>query len=104
VGSVLTISAEASQAIRGILDASDVPAGSMFRISPQDTNGASPGALMVTLIEAPPPEDQIVEGEDEVSVAVEPTAAELLDDKQLDATVVGEEVNFSIGDQVEQTE
>ena len=35
--------------------------------------------------------------------AVEPTAAEMLDDKQLDATVVGEEVNFSIGDQAEQT-
>jgi hypothetical protein len=32
-------------------------------------------------------------------VAVEPTAAVMLDDKQLDATVVGKEISFSIGEQ-----
>jgi iron-sulfur cluster assembly protein len=96
---VLTISPEASNAIRGILDASDVPDGSMLRISPQQTDGGSPGAsLVVSVIDDPPPDDQVVEGE-EVAVAVEPTAAEILDDKQLDATVVGDQINFSIGDQ-----
>jgi Fe-S cluster assembly iron-binding protein IscA len=98
---VLTISPEASYAIRGILDASDVPDGSMFRISPQQSDGAAPGAsLVVSVIDTPPPDDQIVEGE-EVAVAVEPTAAAMLDDKQLDATVVGDEVNFSIAEQAE---
>jgi Fe-S cluster assembly iron-binding protein IscA len=101
VGLVLTISPEASHAIRGILDASDAPDGSMFRISPQPTDGASPGAgLVVSLTDAPPPDDQIVQG-DEVAVSVEPTAAVMLDDKQLDATVIGDQINFSIGEQTE---
>ena len=98
---MLTISPEASDAIRGILEASDVPDGSMFRISPQEAEGAAPqGSLVVSLIDTPPPDDQIVQG-DEVAVCVEPTAAAMLDDKQLDATVVGDEVNFSIEDQTE---
>jgi Fe-S cluster assembly iron-binding protein IscA len=50
------------------------------------------------VIESPPADDQIVEG-DAVAVAVEPTAAMMLDDKQLDATVEGGNVNFSIEDQ-----
>jgi Fe-S cluster assembly iron-binding protein IscA len=100
VSLVLTISQEASHAIRGILDASDVPDGSMLRISPQETDGASAGAsLVVSVIDTPPPDDQVVEGDDEVAVAVEPTAAEMLDDKQLDATVIGDQINFSIGEQ-----
>jgi iron-sulfur cluster assembly protein len=99
VGSVLTISPEASHAIRGILDASDVPDGSMFRISPQQADGAAPGAsLVVSVIETPPPDDQIVQG-DEVAVCLEPTAAVILDDKELDATVTGDQVNFSIAEQ-----
>jgi Fe-S cluster assembly iron-binding protein IscA len=99
VGFVLTISPEASHAIRGILDASDAPDGSMLRISPQPTDGASAGtSLALSVIDAPPPDDQVIEGE-EVEVAVEPTAAVMLDDKQLDATVVGEEISFSIGEQ-----
>jgi iron-sulfur cluster assembly protein len=96
---VLTISPEASQAIRGILDASDVPDGSMFRISPEQTDTASAaGRLTVSVIDTPPPDDQIVEGE-EVAVCVEPSAAVMLDDKQLDATVVDDQVNFSIREQ-----
>jgi len=96
---VLTITPEASQAIRGIIDASDAPDGSMFRISSQGDDEAAPGAaLMISLIESAPPDDQIIEGE-QVAVCVEPTAAAMLDDKQLDANVVGEEVSFSIADQ-----
>jgi Fe-S cluster assembly iron-binding protein IscA len=96
---VLTITPEASHAIRGILDASDAPDGSMFRITPQHQDGSAPGAsLTVTVIEEAPPTDEIVEGE-EVAVAVEPTAAALLEDKELDATVVGNEISFSIAEQ-----
>ncbi|HEY6636696.1 MAG TPA: HesB/YadR/YfhF-family protein [Solirubrobacterales bacterium] len=97
---MLTISPEASHAIRGILDESDVPDGSMLRISPQPTDGASAGAsLMVSVVDTPPPDDQVVEGEDEVAVAVEPTAAVMLDDKELDATVIGDQISFSIAEQ-----
>ena len=99
---MLTISPEASHAIRGILDASDAPDGSMLRISPQQSDGASAGAsLVVSVIDSPPPDDQVVEGEDEVAVAVEPSAAVMLDDKQLDATVIGDQINFSIGEQAD---
>jgi Fe-S cluster assembly iron-binding protein IscA len=101
VSLVLTISPEASHAIRGILDASDAPDGAMFRIAPQGQDGTAPGpSLAVSIIDSPPPEDQIVEGDD-VEVSVEPTAAVMLDDKELDATVVGEQINFSIGEQAE---
>ncbi len=96
---MLTITPEASQAIRGILDASDAPEGSMFRISPQGQDGTAPGpSLALSVIDSPPPDDQIVEGE-EVAVSVEPSAAAILDDKKLDATVVGDQVDFSIAEQ-----
>jgi Fe-S cluster assembly iron-binding protein IscA len=101
VSRVLTISPEASHAIRGILDASDAPDGAMFRIAPQGQDGTAPGpSLAVSIIDSPPPEDQIIEGDD-VEVSVDPTAAVMLDDKELDATVVGEQINFSIGEQAE---
>jgi Fe-S cluster assembly iron-binding protein IscA len=96
---MLTITPEASHAIRGILSASDAPDGSMFRISPQGQDGAAPGpSLTVSVIDEPPPDDEIVEGE-EVAVAVEPSAAAILEDKKLEATVVGDQINFSIGEQ-----
>jgi Fe-S cluster assembly iron-binding protein IscA len=96
---MLTITPEASHAIRGILSASDAPDGSMFRISPQQQNGTGSGAtLTVSVIDVPPPDDEIVEGE-EVAVDIEPTAAALLEDKKLDATVVGDQINFSIAEQ-----
>ncbi len=96
---MLTITPEASHAIRGILDASDAPDGSMFRISPQQQDGPAPGAsLVVSVTDDPPPDDEIVEAE-EVAVAVEPTAAQMLEDKKLDATVVDGQINFSIAEQ-----
>jgi iron-sulfur cluster assembly protein len=98
VSLVLTITPEASQAIRGILAASDAPDGSMFRIAPQGQDGTGPGTgLAISLTDSPPPEDEIVEAE-EVAIAVEPTAAAVLEDKELDARVEGEQVSFSIGE------
>jgi Fe-S cluster assembly iron-binding protein IscA len=97
VSPVLTITPEASHAIRGILDASDAPDGSMFRISPKGQNGIATGpSLAVSIADAPAPEDQIIEGE-KIEVCVEPSAAEMLDDKELDVAVVGDQFNFSIG-------
>jgi Fe-S cluster assembly iron-binding protein IscA len=99
VGPVLTITPQASQTIRGILDASGAPDGSMLRIAPQGQDGTAPGpSLAISVIEEPIPDDQIVEG-DQVAVSVEPSAALMLDDKQLDATVVGEQVNFTVEEQ-----
>lgn len=95
---MLTITPQASEAIRGILASETIPDGAVVRIAPQPEQGPQPGpGLAVTVVDSPPPEDQIVEGE-EVEVAVEPTAAEVLADKELDATVSGEQVNFMIGE------
>ena len=92
---MLTITPRASEAIRGVLAAEGVPPGSILRIS------AQPNAnLAVAVTESPQPDDQIVEGDD-AEVCVEPVAAQMLEDKELDATVVGGQVSFSIADQPE---
>jgi iron-sulfur cluster assembly protein len=90
---MLTITPQAAEAIRGVLAAENVPDDSVFRITSQPEAG-----LVVAVTDSPEPDDQIVEG-DEVEICVEPTAARMLDDKELDATVSGEQVNFSIGEQ-----
>jgi Fe-S cluster assembly iron-binding protein IscA len=90
---MLTITSRASEAMRQVLDSESAPDGSVFRISPQEDVG-----LVVSITDSPPAEDQVVDGDD-VSVSVEPSAAEMLDDKELDATIVDGQVNFSIADQ-----
>jgi Fe-S cluster assembly iron-binding protein IscA len=96
---VLEISSDAAEAIRGILASDRVPDGAAFRISaepgpgPDDADG-----FAVTVLESPPPEDQIVVAED-VEVCVEPAVAEILDDKQLDASVADGKIQFSLSDQ-----
>ncbi|MGH2797678.1 MAG: Fe-S cluster assembly protein HesB [Solirubrobacterales bacterium] len=90
---MLTITPQASEAIRGVLAGENVPSDSVFRITSQPESG-----LVVSVTDSPEPDDQIVEG-DEVEVCVEPTAAQMLDDKELDATVAGGQVSFSIGQQ-----
>lgn len=94
---MLEISSQAEEAIRGILASEGVPDGASFRISAQQGADAESG-LAVSIVEEAPPEDQVVEG-DEVEVRLEPTAAEMLDDKQLEATVADGQVQFSLSAQ-----
>lgn len=96
---MLEISSEAAEAIRGILASEEVPEGAAFRITaePSPEPGAESG-FAVAVMESPPPEDQVVPGED-VEVWVEPIAAEMLDDKQLDASTSNGKVLFSLSDQ-----
>jgi|NGEPerStandDraft_5_1074534.scaffolds.fasta_scaffold02802_7 iron-sulfur cluster assembly protein len=94
---MLEISSQAEEAIRGILASEGVPDGATFRISAQQSPEAE-SSLAVSIVEEAPPEDQVVEGED-VEVRLEPAAAEILDDKQLDATVADGEVQFSLSAQ-----
>jgi len=90
---MLTITQEASEAIRGVLASESVPEGSVLRISPEPDAG-----LVFSITDSPAAEDQIVEGE-EVEICVAPPAAEVLDDKELDATVAEGQVRFTIGEQ-----
>jgi Fe-S cluster assembly iron-binding protein IscA len=96
---MLAMTTDAEEAIRGILESENVPDGAVFRISAQEAAGPEPQSqFAVSITDSPPAEDQVVEGED-VEIRVEPIAAEMLDDKQLDASVEGEQVNFSLSDQ-----
>jgi Fe-S cluster assembly iron-binding protein IscA len=98
---MLTITPEASEALRVILDSDGVPEGAEVRISspPQSQNGSGPdAALAIEIVDAAPEEDQRVRGED-IEVAIDPAAAEMLDDKQLDAQVGEGRVDFTITDQ-----
>lgn len=95
---MLAITTEASEAIKVVLAADDVPDGALLRISPQPTSDSAAVGLVVEVTDAPPPNDQVVEG-DGVEVCLEPTAAEMLDDKELDAKIIDGKVNLSIGDQ-----
>lgn len=96
---MLEISSEASQAIRGILSSEEVADGAAFRISAQQSEGGNAeSSFAIAITEEVLPEDQVVEGDD-VEVRLEPTAADLLDDKELDATITGGEVRFSLSDQ-----
>jgi len=96
---MLEISTEAAEAIRGILASDSVPDGAALRISAEP--GPEPDAqsgFAVTVTESPLPEDQVVAGED-VEVCVEPVAAELLDEMQLEASVSDGKVRFSLSNQ-----
>jgi iron-sulfur cluster assembly protein len=96
---MLEISSQAEEAIRGILASEGVPEGAAFRISAeQSSEGDAATGLTVSITEAAPPEDQVVEGSD-VEVRLEPAAAEMLDDKQLEATVSDGQVQFSLSAQ-----
>lgn len=97
---MLAITPQASEAIKGVLDSDQVPDGALLRISAPAADDGAEAALVVSVTETPPPDDQIVEG-DGVAVCVEPTAAAILDDKELDAEVVDGRVNLSIGSQAD---
>jgi Fe-S cluster assembly iron-binding protein IscA len=90
---MLTITPDASQAIRGLLDQEEIPDGSMVRISPEAEKG-----LAIGLVQAPAPDDEIVEG-DGVEICVEQSVADVLDDKELDAGTAGGNVAFRIAPQ-----
>jgi len=96
---MLTVTPEASQAIQAILASDGAPEGAVFRISAQDPSGPDADTnLAVSVIDDPPPSDQVVDG-DGVQVNLGPEAAEMLDDKELDATVADGQAHFSLSAQ-----
>ena len=90
---MLVISSEASEAIRGIVAAPTIPDGAMLRIDSEPGNG-----LQIGVVVQPAPGDEVLET-DGVELAIEPTAAALLDDKRLDVAIDHGEVTFTISDQ-----
>jgi iron-sulfur cluster assembly protein len=99
---VLAITEDAASAINTIVANADLPDGSGVRIcrmpaeSPSGDSDEPQMELRLSVVAGPEEGDQAVEGE---PVFVEPAAAEVLEDKVLDAEVDGERVRFVVGRQ-----
>jgi Fe-S cluster assembly iron-binding protein IscA len=98
--SVLTLTTDATEAIERILTAPGVPDGAGLRIAPaEETDSAVPaGHLQLAVTVEPDLGDQVIE-EAGARVFVEDTVAPYLEDKQLDAELIDEEVRFTLGDE-----
>jgi len=80
---MLALTADACQAIEGILQQSETATG--IRIAPNPEDGSN-GQLQMSVADAPAPTDEVIEGEG-AQVFVEESASPFLDDKVLDATI-----------------
>jgi Fe-S cluster assembly iron-binding protein IscA len=98
--SVLTLTTDATDAIERILTAPGVPDGAGLRIAPAAaTDTAVPASyLQIAVTVEPDLGDQVIE-EAGARVFVEDTVAPYLEDKLLDAEVVDEQVQFTLGEE-----
>src|ERR687891_1927475 len=80
---MLVLSENATMAIRNVVDRPELPDASGIRISGEQSESAH---LNISMAETPEEGDQVVESGG-ARVFLEPSAATMLDDKVLDATV-----------------
>jgi iron-sulfur cluster assembly protein len=97
---MLTITSNAAEAIRAIVQGTDVPDDGGIRISIARQNG-SEATLELALSPAPMEGDSVLEAGG-AHVFLDETAALALDDKSLDAEVQGAEISFGIVEQEEE--
>lgn len=98
---MLELTANATEAIGGILQAPGVPDDAGLRIAPtQDLNGAEPAAetLQVSIVEQPASSDSVLE-EAGARVFLQANVVEYLDDKLLDARTEEQGVHFMLAEQ-----
>lgn len=99
---MLAITEDAAAAIRGIVESPGVPEGAGIRITQElttEADGDTPRTdLRLSVVAGPQEGDEVLAEE---RVFVDPEAAELLDDKLLDADIVDDEVRFSLDVQAE---
>ena len=100
---MLTLTPDATQAIEQILENPGLPAGAGVRISgtPEpSSNGSGPQEIELQMIVAgePASDDQVIEDAG-ARVFVDDTLSGVLADKQLDAAVDGERIEFRLADQ-----
>jgi iron-sulfur cluster assembly protein len=91
---MLTITQSAAEAIRAIVESTDVPDDGGLRISIAQQNGAE-ASLELSVSPAPMEGDEILE-ENGAHVFLDELAALALEDKALDAEIEGEEISFGI--------
>lgn len=82
---MLTFTEKAATTIRELTSRPDMPDTNGLRISSNKEDSGQP-ALMLSLAQAPAPEDEVIELPD-TRVFLEPAAADALTDKVLDAQV-----------------
>jgi Fe-S cluster assembly iron-binding protein IscA len=93
---MLAMTEQAAELVESIVGGAEMPDTAVLRITTQasDSNGSGPAhELQLELVSAPPEDDVIVE---DVPISVQPAAADLLDDKVLDAEVDDEGVHFRL--------
>jgi iron-sulfur cluster assembly protein len=93
---MLTITSNAAEAIRAIVESTDVPDEGGIRISIARQNG-SEATLELALSPAPVEGDDVLELNG-AHVFLDETASLALDDKSLDAEMEGGEISFGIVD------
>jgi iron-sulfur cluster assembly protein len=95
---MLAISESAAEAIRGLTAGPEVPEGAGLRIVAESRPEEGNVPLELALAATPAEDDAVVE-EEGARVFLEPRAAELLDDKRLEADVETGRVTFAIAQQ-----
>lgn len=98
---MLAITEDAATAINNIVGSSGMPEGSGIRITQElntEAEGEARTDLRLSLVEAAEEGDEVLP---DTRIFLEPDAAEFLDDKLLDADVVGDEVQFTLDVQAE---
>jgi iron-sulfur cluster assembly protein len=92
VGHVLTLTPAAAEVVRNLVEQSPAPESGGLRIAAGDDSGEGV-PLELSLVVEPEALDETVEQEG-ATVYLDPGAAELLDDKLLDAQVAEDHVTF----------
>jgi iron-sulfur cluster assembly protein len=92
VSRVLTLTPTAAEVVRTLVDQSESPESGGLRIAASE-DGVEGVELELSLVGKPEPADATVEQEG-ATVYLDPGAAELLDDKLLDAQVADDHVTF----------
>jgi iron-sulfur cluster assembly protein len=94
VGSVLTLTPTAAEVVRTLVEQSPAPASGGLRIAAGEETGEGV-PLELSIVNEPDPADETIEQEG-ATVYLDPSAAELLDDKLLDAQVGEDRVTFTL--------
>jgi iron-sulfur cluster assembly protein len=97
---MLTITSNAAEAIRAIVENTDVPEEGGIRISIARQNGAE-ASLELAISPAPMEGDEVLDANG-AHVFLDELAAVALDDKSLDAEMEGGEISFGIVDRGEE--
>ncbi len=90
---MLAVSEQAATAIDGIIAANDMSEQAGVRLSREGGANGGESGIRLELVEGPSPGDESLEV---APIFLEPAAAEILEDKLLDAEVAGEQVRFSV--------